>query len=129
MNVYKPDLSFRMHSKTNIFAILLLCGISACAANLYFPTENDAVMSNVPLEKLQKGRELYCNSCSNCHNLIEPARYKKEIWEKAMLVMQKKAKINNNEKDLILLYLEAKCKPGQIDSIDVKNIEKSLPLH
>jgi hypothetical protein len=46
-----------------------------------------------------------------------------------MIVMQKKAKINSTEKELILEYLDAKCKPGQIDSIDVKNLEKSLPLH
>jgi mono/diheme cytochrome c family protein len=118
-----------MHYRITYFLILILIGITGCEASLYFPTEKDANQSAIPLENLKEGRVLYINNCSNCHNLIEPAQFKKGIWERAMLVMQKKAKINNNEKDLILQYLEAKCKPGQIDSIDVKNIEKSLPLH
>jgi cytochrome c5 len=101
-----------MHSKNLIIGIALAIGVTGCAAvQLYVPTENDATASNVSLQNLQKGRELYSNSCASCHRLKDPIKLTKQEWETSMIKMQKKAKIDDKKKNLILQYVEAKCKP------------------
>ena len=101
-----------MYSKLKAISLTLIIGATSCVATqLYIPTENDATTNNVSLQNLQKGRELYINSCASCHSLIDPAKLTKLKWEKEMVSMQKKAKIDDNKKDLILQYIEAKCKP------------------
>ena len=101
-----------MHSKNLLFGIALAIGVTSCVATqLYVPTETDATASSVSLQNLQKGRELYVNSCASCHGLKDPSKLTKEKWEKVMVSMQKKAKIDDSKKQLILQYVEAKCKP------------------
>jgi len=101
-----------MHSKKLIIGVALAIGVTGCVATqLYVPSENDATASNVSLQNLQKGRELYVSSCASCHGLVDPLKLTKDKWEKKMVSMQKKAKIDDTKKDLILHYIEAKCKP------------------
>jgi len=84
--------------------------ITGCVASLYLPTENDAQNKNTTLAKLQEGRTMYLNSCGSCHNLHLPSEYTLQEWTEVMSDMQKRAKINDTQKETILLYLGTNSK-------------------
>lgn len=81
-----------------------------CATLLPEPTAQDAVRSNamwpgVKLEDLREGRKLYAENCAACHNLHIPSELESAQWERIMVKMQIKAKINDGTKDTIMKYL------------------------
>lgn len=83
---------------------VLVLVLFACKSALYIPTvENTANKANV--EELQKGRALYINKCSSCHALYLPEKYNKTEWTKWVNRMAPKAKITNEEKELIQAYV------------------------
>ena len=87
----------------NRYAILLIVvlGIVSCSQSLYKPsvqdTEQQATLSN--------GRKLYIKHCSNCHNLHLPSEYTATAWALQLKQMQSKAKITDEERQLIYNYL------------------------
>lgn len=89
---------------------IVIVALSSCVASLYVPTEIDAKVFNTTLAALKTGRELYINKCSGCHNLYLPASYRKQEWQQLMDKMQKPAKIDNSQKELIMKYIETKAK-------------------
>ncbi len=95
----------------NIYIVgIVILGFSGCVASLYVPTEIDAKVFNTTLDTLKTGRELYVNKCGGCHNLYLPARYTKQEWQQIMDKMQKPAKIDNSQKELINMYLKTSNK-------------------
>lgn len=76
----------------------------ACKSALYIPTTEN-VAKNVNMEELQKGRAMYIEKCSSCHALYLPEKYSKKVWEKNVNEMAPKAKITDEEKQLILSYV------------------------
>ena len=56
------------------------------------------------------GRNLYGNSCGNCHDLYNPTDYSKEKWVPIMNRMQKKARITDAETLAIYNYLVSQTK-------------------
>ena len=80
------------------FIALLVFG---CSPSLYKPDVADAKLQ----ESLQAGRKLYVSRCSNCHNLHLPKEFTSEIWRKQVDLMQVRAGISDDEKNLILNYL------------------------
>lgn len=88
---------------------LIVC-LTGCISSLYLPTEIDAQKYNCSLETLKTGRELYINKCGGCHNLYFPQSRTKQEWQEVMNKMQKRSKIENQQKDLILKYLETNSK-------------------
>ena len=86
-----------------IFAVILL--ISGCVSSLYIPKQEDAISSNTSLEILKTGRELYVNKCGSCHNLYLPSLYDFQRWNSVVDKMQKRSKIDDNQKELIIKYL------------------------
>jgi len=85
-----------------IFFVALVGGITVgCRPQLYMPSSTDPAMQN----DLLRGRKLYVNHCSSCHNLHLPTDYGVQQWKKNVDEMQERSKINNNEKQLILQYL------------------------
>lgn len=106
----KPVCYSLMYSKTKIFLALFALTLVGCASSLYLPTQSDAVAHNTSLEKLKQGRELYLNRCASCHNLYLPQAYTAGEWKPILEKMQKPAKIDDSEKELISQYLETNCK-------------------
>jgi len=98
-----------MCCKNLYFGIIILV-FSGCVVSLYMPTENDAKVFNTTLDTLKRGRELYINKCGSCHNLYLPSKYTKQEWQQIMDKMQKPAKIDNSQKELIKKYLETNAK-------------------
>ena len=91
--------------KTKIVASLLFCCILySCRQTLYMPQSQDAAKQ---LE-LVSGRTLYIDHCSSCHNLHLPQERDAIGWKKQLDEMQVKAKITDQEKELIFRYLTAK---------------------
>lgn len=90
------------------FAIAFL---SACSPALYLPTPEDAEKSGTELEALQTGRALYVSHCGSCHNLIVPEKHTFAEWEKNMIEMQDKARIDDTQRALIMNYLKTRSKP------------------
>jgi cytochrome c1 len=74
------------------------------------PTQIDALSRNISLEKLQQGRRLYMNTCTSSHNLHLPSEFTKKYWEPLLNKMQKRAKINDAQKEQIAAYLETNSK-------------------
>lgn len=90
--------------------LLLAAGLISCVSALYIPIQKDAISQNTSLEKLQQGRSLYINNCASCHNLHLPSEFTKKEWEPVLNKMQKRAKINDSEKEQIAAYLGTNCK-------------------
>ena len=109
MNSKKSNLDyyFPMLSKNIINTIVMVVTIiiiCACASRLYIPDQNNtAAGSN--LSEIQEGRILYISKCGGCHSLVLPEKHDKEQWPALVDKMEKKAKITQVEKKLILNYL------------------------
>lgn len=52
-----------------------------------------------------KGRNLYISKCGGCHQLFDPNSYTKAEWEKIIVVMQEKSKINDQQKNDIIRWI------------------------
>jgi len=80
-----------------VIAVLTCCILYSCSQTLYVPTSPDAARQ----EQLLKGRDLYVQHCSGCHNLHLPNEYTAVEWQKKLDEMQEKAKITTEEKQSI----------------------------
>jgi mono/diheme cytochrome c family protein len=88
--------------KTKAIIILFLCAIIySCSPLLYVPTSSDATQQ----QQLITGRKIYVDHCGSCHNLHLPKEYNTDGWKKQLNEMQVKAKITDEEKQLVLKYL------------------------
>ncbi|HXH17473.1 MAG TPA: hypothetical protein VNJ07_00190 [Chitinophagales bacterium] len=96
--------------KKFITAILISAVLSGCAAMLHAPAEADVATASqhfpgITYESLQKGYHLYVTKCSGCHRLYEPSEHTGEQWRKLLPEMAERAKLNDEEQDLIYKYL------------------------
>jgi hypothetical protein len=84
-------------------AVLLIAG---CGISLYAPTEaNVNKRHDATLDEMREGRELYVQRCSSCHSLHRPQEFTSDEWSGWLDKMQPKAKIDDEQKDLIRKYL------------------------
>jgi len=100
-----------MFSKKLISILLLVVLlIYKCSSSLYNPTISDARRSGNSIDLLIAGRKTYITSCGSCHSLYLPEQYTKTEWRVTLDSMQKRAKITEDEKNIILQYLLSKSK-------------------
>lgn len=78
--------------------------LSGCASALYVP-DKVHLPQGMSLAELTEGRALYVGHCGSCHTLHLPGEFSVEIWKQNLDEMQKKSKISNREKMVILNYL------------------------
>jgi mono/diheme cytochrome c family protein len=76
--------------------------LASCSSQLYVPIE---ATSSVSVEDLKIGREIYVKKCSSCHQLHLPNQYTEKVWSLNLNEMQARAKITDQEKQLIYQYL------------------------
>ena len=69
---------------------LVLLFLAGCAATIIYSS---------------KGEELYYNKCSGCHRLHLKTEFTNEKWKSEIEEMGKKAKLNEDEKRMIIEYL------------------------
>ena len=86
----------------------------ACATTGGVPVPDSTTVSRADdqwpgttLADLQQGRSEYVQNCASCHNLHAASDLSPTQWEKVMVKMQKKAKLDDVTKDSILRYLLA----------------------
>lgn len=106
MNKFYP---YNKLTTMNLIKSVILISVfilSGCATKLYMPTQDVAFQHNTTLVSLQKGRTLYGENCGNCHKLHKPSKYNRTEWVGILDKMQKPAKIDDYQKDLILKYLQ-----------------------
>ncbi len=85
---------------------IIFLSIVGCKPSLYIPkNEPDGKENVIPIEELKQGRSLYVHRCSGCHNLHLPNEYTAAEWKVNLDDMQHKAKINDDQKALILQFL------------------------
>lgn len=82
----------------SVFFCLILIG---CSLQLYMPESPDPTVQ----QKLLTGRKLYIDHCGSCHNLHFPHEYDEAGWQQQLDKMEIRAKITEQEKQLILIYL------------------------
>jgi hypothetical protein len=75
-----------------------------CSSSIYQPSATN-VPAGVTYDQLVKGRELYVDNCAKCHGLHKPQEFDEAGWNQVMDKMQPKAKINNDQRALIMAYL------------------------
>lgn len=90
-----------MKKKIFIIIVFTSCILYSCGSLLYMPSVTDPVQQ----ERLLKGRKLYVEICSSCHNLHLPKSYTAEEWKQNIDKMQKRAKISDEQKELIYEYV------------------------
>lgn len=52
-----------------------------------------------------EGRDLYLSKCGGCHQLFDPNSHTKLEWDKIMITMQRKSKINDQQRNDILNWV------------------------
>ena len=89
-----------------ILALLASCSSSKNAATKTEPAVVEAVEEVKELTpELAQGKEIYDTKCGRCHKLPAVADFTAEEWQPIMLRMQKKAKITDDERELIYNYV------------------------
>ena len=86
--------------KLILFGCIVL--LTSCSSQLYIPIEATPTVS---LEELKTGREIYVKKCSSCHQLHLPSQYNEKVWSSNLNEMQARAKITDEEKQLIYQYI------------------------
>ena len=101
-------MNFKRRYRIIIPLAVFLC---ACSPALYMPSMDDASRTGISTDSLLIGRTLYTNHCGSCHNLHLPQQYTRAHWQKEIPEMKRKAKITDQEAQLITNFLLARSKP------------------
>lgn len=91
-----------------IVSALLFSLLYGCDRSLYIPASPDAAVQ----QQLAAGRELYTDNCGKCHRLHAPKEYTTAQWTEELEEMQPKAKITDEQRELIHLYLTSEPRSG-----------------
>jgi hypothetical protein len=60
-----------------------------------------------------RAEELHKLKCAKCHKLYEPADYEMDKWDAWLLKMKKKARLKDDQYELILNFTREQAKKGQ----------------
>ena len=95
-----------MKTKRTLFiATIISFGFSGA---ILATNQNDSIKQNI--DSLTIGKNLYEISCVRCHKLKDPAKYTAQQWPGLVNKMQKRAKITDEQKAIILSYLVSEAK-------------------
>lgn len=74
-------------------------------------TETSTITANLTKEEmLKRGEDLYNLRCGKCHDLPKPSDFTVEDWKPIMASMAPKAKLNPEETNWVLAYVNANAK-------------------
>jgi cytochrome c5 len=101
------------HTRWARFALGLATAVAlaaACSAALDHPTPQDAEWAQrewpgTTVQDLARGRALYVDKCSGCHNLHLPAEHTPDEWKSYVAYMVAEAKITPQEQASIARFL------------------------
>lgn len=94
-----------MKPKITFISLLVVSMMTfACATKLYIPTA-EMVAPNSDLTALNAGRNLMMEHCNKCHGMPKPEKHTPDQWTKILEKMAVKAKLNADQKALVLKYV------------------------
>lgn len=64
----------------------------------------------VSAEMTAQGKDLYENRCGKCHILFAPSKFTAERWPAIVKSMQNKARISDEQKEMIIAYVSTHSK-------------------
>jgi|SRR5665647_1453043 len=89
-----------------LIAVVLMFGCNTTKKIVITQPEPKPVLSEVALQ----GQTLYENNCKRCHRLYNASEFTAARWPTILYSMQKKAKITDQQKELIYGYLAINAK-------------------
>ena len=94
--------------KWKSLTVLLVCATVGCMdATKIAPAVVD-LGPNMNVEMLQRGRGLYLNRCTKCHNALRITRYPLQEWREDILPgMVEESKLSVEEETALTAYIEA----------------------
>jgi hypothetical protein len=95
--------------KKYIFAFACASILVACAPKVVVEQEVTPIKVQTetkPEVKYLEGKTLFDNNCGKCHDLFHPSQYTKAQWSKIVPAMAKEAKLNAEQENQILLYVQ-----------------------
>jgi len=86
---------------------MILSGIAASALLMSCGPKSTAVTGPkyTSAEQLAQGKTIFENSCAKCHQLPEPTKHDNEGWIKTLSRMAPKAKLNDDQHQMVYDYL------------------------
>jgi hypothetical protein len=89
-----------------LIAITIISAVACTTSKLYTPGEKNVnKVETATLAELQQGRDLFVKSCDKCHKLPKIDSRNNESWKKVIGFMAPKAKLNNDQAELIYKYV------------------------
>lgn len=90
--------------------IAIAIAVASCTEKLAVPAAKHeegakAKYPDITLAQLSQGHELYKTKCGTCHHAHNPTEYSDQKWEKIMPIMGKKAKLTDEEYNLVSRYV------------------------
>jgi mono/diheme cytochrome c family protein len=91
-------------------ALIVCCASVGCAAALPRATPGDVELARArwpetTVQELNRGREVYANKCSGCHQLYLPSSRPPTAWPPVLAKMASEAKLTEQQSELIERYL------------------------
>lgn len=77
--------------------------LTSCSSSKKVVAETKEEVKLTP--ELAEGKLLFENNCGKCHKLFSPEDFSKEEWQPIVMRMQKKARITDEQRDLVYNYL------------------------
>ena len=77
--------------------------VVSVAALLWILPGNAAELSSTQLKDAKK---IYVNKCAKCHEFYDPKAYSDSEWKEWMLKMKKKARLKDEQFELLSAYTE-----------------------
>lgn len=97
-------LKFKIFSAILVGTFLFSCSNKATMPKVTEEVKKSNNGTELPIAVLE-GKKLYENSCGNCHKLFPAEKHDKTGWIKTLDRMAPKAKITEQEKNLVYNYL------------------------
>lgn len=85
-----------------IAGLLVSCNTKSGTSTTSIPTTNKSIPATS--ENIAQGKTIYDNSCGKCHDLPDPKKFTDEKWVGIMSWMAPKAKLDDRQKALALVY-------------------------
>jgi hypothetical protein len=84
---------------------------------------NDSIINNILVSDTLNNGKIVCDTkCLNCHKVIDPGKFTTQQWSPIVAKMQKRSKITDTEKEMLIKYLASKAKKeDESISSDIKD--------
>jgi cytochrome c5 len=95
-----------------LIIILVLFAVIACSSSKTavkpVPGSENEQQEKLTAEKLRSGYNLFVENCGGCHFLPVPSSKSKVEWDKLLPEMFTKTQLDENQQQLIKLYIYSK---------------------